>query len=254
MREAHYHNFYEVYYLVSGTSTLLILDNEKPCLYHLKENCIVFIPPNSTHYFSYTSPSHSRILLNFTEDYINTALFDVFNSLFNTHVFIPDDNVFMENVFLKISNEAFKESVVSKELLRSYMTEFFSYFLRISDEGKKFTPFNETSPLYNVLDFISNNYSQDISLDTLAELACYNKKYFSRIFKKFMGKGYKNYIISIRMNEAAKMLLSGYEPINVISSACGFNDSNHFSTQFKKYFGVSPKQYRNQNSPQGFKN
>jgi AraC-like DNA-binding protein len=71
---------------------------------------------------------------------------------------------------------------------------------------------------------------------------------FSRVFKEVVGIGYKEYLNSVRLNQANRLLLNTSQSVSDIAYACGFNDSNYFSTFFKKTNGMSPLEFRKLNS------
>jgi AraC-like DNA-binding protein len=86
-----------------------------------------------------------------------------------------------------------------------------------------------------------------INIDRMAKK--YNKTSFQliRAFKAHTGLTPIAYLILIRLNKAKKLLASGNTLIDT-ALECGFFDQSHFTNCFKKYFGVSPKQYTENHS------
>lgn len=95
-----------------------------------------------------------------------------------------------------------------------------------------------------VKQYVDLNYGEDLSLQMVADRFGVDRFQLSRLFKQEMNVNYWNYVIQIRMEKAAELLLRTEEKNSVIASVTGFVDESHFSRTFKKYYDVSPKQYR----------
>ena len=89
-------------------------------------------------------------------------------------------------------------------------------------------------------DFIQACYMNEITIDTLASVACLNAAYFLREFKKYFGVTPHQYIITQRLTAAKKMLQSTSKNIKEICFAVGYEDVSSFSKLFKKNFGITP--------------
>lgn len=85
------------------------------------------------------------------------------------------------------------------------------------------------------------NYASRISLPELAKLAALSERQFLRLFRKAFGQAPSERLLQLRVNAAAKMLKSGNASVSEAAFACGFNDSNYFSKQFKRLIGMPPK-------------
>ena len=67
---------------------------------------------------------------------------------------------------------------------------------------------------------------------------------FRQNFRKFTKSSPIEYLLRLRINQAAILLKTSSEPLTRIAFACGFTDINYFSRQFKKYYNILPSQYR----------
>ena len=103
--------------------------------------------------------------------------------------------------------------------------------------------------VYSVSEYISDHFAEDIQLDILSRKFAISSGQLSRKFKDVMGIGMNEYIRYIRILNAEKLLKNTTLPITDISQQCGFNDSNYFSTVFKKATGITPIHYRRINCP-----
>ena len=92
--------------------------------------------------------------------------------------------------------------------------------------------------------YISNNYSNNITLKAVAKHVHLNPAYFSTIFKQSSGSSYKEYLNMVRIEESKRLLANTDYSIIDIAIATGFEDQSYFSKVFKRYTGLTPKQYR----------
>lgn len=95
-----------------------------------------------------------------------------------------------------------------------------------------------------VLDYIENHYSEDISLFTAAEHVHMNHVYLSRLFKKELGETFLENLTKYRLQKACELLSNFDYKIYEISSMVGIFDPGYFSQVFKKYYGLTPSEYR----------
>ena len=93
--------------------------------------------------------------------------------------------------------------------------------------------------------YIYNHLYEDITLDQLAEITHLSSNYLSSLFKKEVGQSISEYIQQQRIDEAKKLLTLTNYPITDISAWLSFNDQSYFIKIFKKFTGLTPKQYRN---------
>lgn len=94
--------------------------------------------------------------------------------------------------------------------------------------------------------FLDLHYMENISESDLAEHLGLNCTYFSSLFKKIMGKTFRQTLTERRIHEAKiYLLLHKNMRISHIARLCGFSDSNYFSLVFHRLTGSSPKNYRN---------
>lgn len=96
-------------------------------------------------------------------------------------------------------------------------------------------------------EFIEENYMHDLNLTLLAERFHYNTSYLSELFRLKIGKTFIDYMTEIRMRHASRLLKETSLHITSIIELIGFSNVSYFSTKFKKFYGTSPSEYR-QNS------
>lgn len=98
--------------------------------------------------------------------------------------------------------------------------------------------------IYKAVVYINSHYADDISVGQLCLQAGMSYSYFSRSFKSITGKNFKEYLNTIRVNQAERLLVTTNQTISEISSACGYNDISYFIKVFREYNGMPPQTYR----------
>jgi len=162
-------------------------------------------------------------LPNFTE----FVLFrnELTSSLKELHLMIMEEekNLKKEELFL----------FIMEQLIREY-----------SNPVSEMTIQEASAEIKTVCDYLENNYMENITLNQLSNLTGLSKYYLLHSFTKQKGISPYNYLQTIRISKAKKMLEQGVAPIDVAFKT-GFTDQSHFTNFFKKLIGLTPKQYMN---------
>ena len=133
--------------------------------------------------------------------------------------------------------------------------EFLAGFIRLAIENHKIkNPDRRNSAEYykkQCLHFLDLHYMENIAATDLAASLDLNPVYFSSLFRKIMGKTFRQALTERRLHEA-KIYLKLHRKLSIsyISHLCGFSDSNYFSLVFHRHTGLSPGAYRNSKTPE----
>lgn len=125
--------------------------------------------------------------------------------------------------------------------IRGYLTDF-AQNMAARAHGKR----EGEDTLSKIKAYIDENYSQKLTLNDLAQRFYWSKEYISKVFKEKYGCNFYEYLTALRI-ETAKSLL--YDPTvnrSAIYEMLGFTDNSHFSKSFKKYTGMTPKEFARQ--------
>ena len=99
--------------------------------------------------------------------------------------------------------------------------------------------------IHRIQDYISAHLDQDLNLEQLAKISVFSPFHFHRIFKSIVGETPYDFIQRTRLEKSCAMLTANPEmKIIHIAMRCGFSTPSSFSKAFKKYFEVSPSEYR----------
>ena len=97
------------------------------------------------------------------------------------------------------------------------------------------------------LAYVEQNFQNSISVEDIADNCGLNRSYFGKIFKEAVGKTPQEFLLNYRMTKAAELLKLTKLSIGDIGNAVGYDNQLHFSRAFKNIYGVSPREWRNQN-------
>ena len=126
------------------------------------------------------------------------------------------------------------------ELMREMVHSYCRLVRKLST--KHYSPF-----IRRTIAYIDSNLAGDLSLRALAALQNLNASYLSTLFRRETGKTVTEYVNEKRMDAAARLLRTAKLQIQTVAQHCGMSDVNYFSKLFKKQYGVTPKQFRDEN-------
>lgn len=98
--------------------------------------------------------------------------------------------------------------------------------------------------------YIMENIGQYLTVKEVADYICLNPEYFTRLFKKETGFNIKDYITECKLAAARDYLIHSGLPISEVASELGYSNFSHFTQMFKRFEGVTPKEYRALHRPQ----
>ncbi|MDE6971129.1 MAG: helix-turn-helix transcriptional regulator, partial [Eubacterium sp.] len=84
-------------------------------------------------------------------------------------------------------------------------------------------------------------------VEEIADNCGLNRSYFSKIFKEAIGRTPQAFLLNYRMTKAAELLKLTQLSVSDISKAVGYDNPLHFSRAYKNVYGVSPREWRNEN-------
>lgn len=115
---------------------------------------------------------------------------------------------------------------------------------------KKYLREEYVSRINRVIDYIENHYMRVLTLDQLADVAGFSRFHFHRIFRAMVGEPLNQFIVRIRVEKAAAMLLNNpKKSVTEIAFDCGFSGSAPFARSFKTVFNMSATDWRNKGWP-----
>lgn len=250
--EWHWHTEFEFVYVETGTVYFGISDKQ----FALSEGQGVFINSKILHrYFS----QEKAIVPNF-------VLMPVFlapqDSLIYQKYVLPimsspmDYQIFSSDIpwqaqVLSLMREmmAAQEKASDVELVNSYLIQKIWHILYqnmdVEHMGKKENySASSQARLQLMMQYIHQKFAYNISLSDIADQAKVSKSTALNLFQRYLGISPVTYLINYRLQEAAKLLASTEKKVTVISKDTGFDSVDYFCKAFKKYYKLTPTEYR----------
>jgi len=116
--------------------------------------------------------------------------------------------------------------------------------LLCSDASARGTDADARDLADRAISYIGAHLSENLSLDSLAEMFGYSPGYFSRAFRRQTGLSPYQFITRSRLDYAGHLLDSTTLPVQEVAERAGFHDASGFCAAFKKHFGLTPTQYK----------
>lgn len=250
--EVHHHDFYEVYLFLGGKAEYWVEGQ----LFRLQPGDLLLINPMEIHrpIFKGEDSVYERIVLWIDKNYLETlsangvALTRCFDNTIPTHTNLLRPTAAKRPEIIARMGELVRESygndygshLCASGILLQFMVEV----NRMALNAHAPTPEREepSKLVSDVLSFINENYSEDLSLEGIAEQFFISKYHLSHEFNRTVGVGVYRYIILKRLLMAKQLLENGMSPGEVYGK-CGFRDYTTFFRSFKAEYGISPGMY-----------
>lgn len=158
--------------------------------------------------------------------------------------------LYEEGLGLKAASSLLKQHADYRERIYSIDTLYLmnAYLFKLLDFFPSSTPAGShglSEPIKTAVSYIECHFSDPaISLESVADYLHFNAAYISRLFKRETGKGFLEFLTTLRIDKAKQKLVNrGNESLQVIAESVGYLNYNHFSKTFKKMTGKSPSDY-----------
>ncbi len=224
----HFHDFFELEYVVSGHGTYIVDGVEYP----IRHGMLFFMSPLNFHSLKNEAVELYNLMFSF-----NAADGATLSRALGSNVYDLDgaDDRFIERLLDELSRAATDD--YSSLLLNTLL-----YKLSTLNDTKA-----SPSPLNGTLAYILDNFRGTLTLADAAKNAGFSANYFSALFKRTMGTGFKQYLDGIRLEYARKLIVHTDRSISEICRMSGFDDYANFVRRTKKYLGMTASQLRTRN-------
>ncbi len=161
---------------------------------------------------------------------------------------IPDT---IKALWEKMINEYNSREAMMFPMEKAYACAFAVSMYRefFSNETKQNSDMNINESMipliYESVEYINENYASDISPYECAKRANLSYSYYAKLFRAVIGKSFKEYLTALRLSKAHNILLVTDLTVTDISLSCGYKSPAHFAAEYKKYYGVTPRETRN---------
>ncbi len=253
----HNHQFFEIIYQIKGTSKNKINGN----VFLMNEGDICIIPPGPIHSVEVLDDSliiNILIKMNSLNDIVNSLCSDVITNFFlksceykysyNCLMFHTHDDYELHSKIEELILECYETDKHSVFLRKTILLTIFNYLLRnhsndmqVSTNDVKLNP-----EFYQIYQYLQWNY-KTATLKEAARRFNYSPVYFSKMIHKNIGKTFYDILLKIKLSNACRMLITTKMPVQSIAYEIGYGNAEYFCNVFKKYYGVTPTEYRKGN-------
>jgi AraC-like DNA-binding protein len=249
MKKTHFHDHYEIYYLLNGKKFYFVNDK----LYKAEKGDLVIVNPYDVHRTSSIENAESeRILINFKHEFIHELLQSQKVTLLpfkksGRLKLTVKQQIQIEDTFNAIIKECqaqeYGYTSCVKAILFTLLINIHRYSLKRPEAEE--TPVNSIEQkILDVVSYICNNFQHNITLNSIAQQFYISPSYLSRSFKKVTAFHINEYIQITRIKEAQKLLRQTNNKVIEIAEQVGFNQIAHFNKTFKKITNTTPLKYR----------
>lgn len=233
----HTHYFAELFYVRAGNGNFLVEDRSFP----IAKDDLIIINPNIEH----TEISFESTPLEYVSLGVEGLSF-TFRDLENYTIFNCRSNknnltFYFTSMLAELENKEKDYELICQDLLEILII----HLLRTTGYTFELTPSLKASRECSAVKrYIDANYAEDITLDTLSEMAHLNKYYFVHTFTKAYGLSPISYLNERRLQASKELLQSTNHSISEVARLSGFSSQSYYAQSFKKSCNMSPGNYR----------
>ncbi|MFP4381396.1 MAG: helix-turn-helix domain-containing protein [Candidatus Sumerlaeia bacterium] len=252
----HQHEFTELVLILSGKG-VHVVGKEK---YHVGEGDVFIINGDLGHAYEDTQKLHLINIL-FELDRLHIHLDDIrtlpgYHVLFEleprhrkehqfkSHLHLPmEDMSRIAQMAARMEKELEDEKPGYRFISTGILIDIIGFLCRACSRART----SNTRPLLRIGDVIAHlekNYREPVSVEELARISHLSERSLLREFQKVVGHSPIDYLIRLRVRNAARHIQAGADNITNVAFENGFSDSNYFSRQFHKIMGISPTAFR----------
>lgn len=247
--ELHHHDFFELFFLVSGDITYTIESR----VYHMLPGDLLLISPKELHQ-ARIQPNMSpfeRFVVWIDPAWLeqmsgpDMCLSDCFGLSYGNLIRLqPEDRSMALNtlqlLYDEVDSSSFGTAVLQRNLLQSLLIMINRMIKQGSAQAEQLT--HSSVAVTQAVAYINLHYSEDLSLDDLASRFFVSKHHLSHQFNRQVGTSVYRYILKKRLMIARQQLQQGRKP-NQVYTDCGFRDYAGFYRAFKAEYGISPREF-----------
>ena len=147
-------------------------------------------------------------------------------------------------LFVREYKKLVPDGKLAELMVGAHIRRILVYIYRECSMHEEGLPAGAVTIVSRAMNYMNKNFTRAISLDEIANVSMVSKDHLSHIFSRTTGSGIKQYLINLRINHAKFLLCESDRNISEVAEACGYEDVNYFSRQFRNAEGMSPRDFR----------
>ena len=190
---------------------------------------------------TFIAASNSRIYQKYIEPIKKSAL-DCF--FFSPEIPWQKEALHVMKKIISLQIEEGEMELLTSCLVQELWYLIYSHIKEDLSKEKQVNIVSSQGRLQLMMQYIHQNFNQKLSLEEIAEQAMVSKSTALNLFHKYLHDTPVHYLLKYRLQEAAILLTTTKKKVIVIAENVGFETVDYFCKQFKKYYGVTPTEYR----------
>ena len=235
--KSHTHPYYHMFHVKAGSCHFCVAGQK----YLLESGQTLLVPPHTEH--GYTNRldcpgQHLELKFTLSESAADARLMG--NDIPCT------DSSLVASLFEQIIKEYSDLGKLADDAAAAYLAALLSALgegKRYANQSRQFRHVDAsgcTELSQQIIHYLEAHYSEDLSLDSLAEALGYNKSYLCVAFKKDTRQTILDCLNTIRIRSAAELIIYSDHTLTQVAELCGFSSVSHFNRVFLKYAGITP--------------
>ena len=242
--ELHWHNFFEIDFVDGGSGTHILNGVARPY------SRGTFTVLSTFDFHAYTHEPDDRITgysFHFSDHVPDAETLSRLSRLAGKQLLFEDTNGYDELLrkFRLLEGECYSSLPERDAMIRHLLGEISICAWRVVQASEQSSA---TERLHNEMEYIERNFRQPISLGDVAKVAGYSEDYFGKLFKQRYGCTFQDYLFGRRLQWAYGLLRASSLSVTSIAYEAGFNSHAYFCRCFKKRYGITPLQARQEMS------
>lgn len=246
----HHHSSVEVILPLEGECHV----NVEGHSYCVTASQVMFVPPGKTHAISMPDNSARNLVLFDATHLTSMRGFTDLMPMMDQVLYLTGEDTLCGDV-RKLLFELIREyyerrpltNLICYDLILQVYVLLGQHWLmhhQPATEGQTRREENTWAVINRVVEYVNDNYTEDITLDSIAKVAGFSKCYFSRMFTRYTGTSFSQYLLRKRIAVAANLLTTTRLSIVQVSLQSGFSSLSTFNRTFKDIHGCTPTEYR----------
>lgn len=229
-----WHEDIELLYCTGGCGEAIINSEHVP----MSEGTITIINPNKIHYLAPESEILQFKVLIIDSKFLKASGININKMDFENSIVDEKAAIFYEMLVDAYESKEPFSNVAANGLALSLMAHICNFY---SFEKKQSA---DEDKIIKAIEYVRENFKENISVDDVAEYAGFSRYYFSRKFKQITGFSVNEYIQMFRCREAHAMLETHKYSVTEVAAECGFSDASYFTKVYRKFFPALPSEIK----------
>ncbi|KRF39851.1 helix-turn-helix domain-containing protein [Paenibacillus sp. Soil787] len=248
MQRTHYHEHYEIYYLFAGERYFYIENRT----YHVKKGSLIFIKKHDIHKTLEGGKLHERAIVYFTdaflEPYRGSHLDLLLSPFMQINRVIDFNNLeqnYIENLLFQMNNEYTNPNRHGQALyFETLLVQLLLFASRKAADTAETAYLPMNKKIAEITEYCNTHYMKILTMKEASAQFFISPFHFSRLFKRYTGFNFTEYILTLRIREAQRLLRETSSKVIDIAESVGYLNITHFNRKFKQVTKMSPLEYK----------